>query len=109
MNNMTSGMQLVQDSMNKLMQMQMEREVTGGTKRPATTVPSPTNPMTSPVRRQRTQNSTTLESLITQDSDTTFDYDITSEMDHLPTQMNKPSQSTATAKEQERAEKGGER
>ena len=109
MNTMTSSMQMVQESMTQLMKMQMERDAVGGTKRPATNIPSPTNPIKSPLRRQRTQQSTTIEPLITQDSETAFDYNITSEMDHTPTQINTPSQPTAKAKEQERAEKGGER
>ena len=106
MNTMTTGMQQVQNSMLQLMKMQMEKEG-GGTKRAATSIPSPTNPITSPIRRQRIQHPNQLDSLITQDSETTFDYNITSEMDHTPTQINKPSQSTANAKEQESAEMGG--
>ena len=109
MNTMTTGMQHVQDSMTKLMQMQMEREGNGGTKRDASNIPSPTSSIKSPLRRQRIQHPPELDTLITQEGDINQDNQTTSfEMDHSPTQSNTPSQ-TANAKEQKRAEKGGER
>ena len=107
LNMMTTGMQQVQDSMTKLMQMQVDRDGMGGTKRPASTTTSPTNTLKSPQRRQKVQNRPDLDPLITQDNDDDYETQHNSEMDHSPTQSNKPSPTTANAKEQERAEEGG--
>ena len=88
----------------------MEREGTGGTKRDASNIPSPTSAIKSPLRRQRIQHPPELDTLITQEGEPNHDTQTTSfEMDHSPTQSNKPSQNTANAIEHERAEKGGER
>ena len=106
MNIMTTGIQQLQETMQKMMKMQMEREGTGGTKRSAPTLPSFLDPITSPMRKQRLQVPSRLEQTITQDSE--MNYDSTSEMAHQPPQIQISSLNPADANEQDSAEEGGE-
>ena len=107
MNTMTTGMNMLQETLQKMMTMQMEREAKGGgMKRTASSFPSITEATKSPARRQRIQHPIN-EQLITQDSDMNLDYP-TSETAHKPTQIQIPTHLTATAEEQESAEEGGE-
>ena len=108
MNIMMTGMQQLQATMQQMMQMQMEREGIGGTKRSAPNIPLMQDPMTSPTRKQRLQHPRPPEQLITQDSEMTSETSTISEMAHIPPQIHQSSQPTAAAKERKIAEEGGE-
>ena len=106
MNTMTTGMQQLQETMHKMMRMQMEREGQGGMKRPAPAINSKIDPLQSPSRR-RLQQLTVNEQLITQDSEMNVEYP-TPERTHRSSQDSESSLPTANAKEQASAEDGGE-
>ena len=109
MTTMTAGMNMLQDTMQRMMKMQMEKEGMGGMKRPPPSPPTLTQPITSPSQRQRLQHQESTDQLITQDSDMNMNLDYqTSEMAHTPTQIIPPTHPAAIAEEQESAEEGGE-
>ena len=87
-NNISSGMQQVQDSMSMMMQMYMEKELPSGVKRPAPNISNDNGHMKSPQRRQRMQQIDTNETLITQESINGSNVDDDLDMAHIPHQSN---------------------
>ena len=85
-NDMTTSMQQVQESMNMMMQMYMEREAPSGVKRPAPKEITMMEARPSPQRRQRKQSSNKNDTLITQESVKETNYDSDSDMAHKPNQ-----------------------
>ena len=84
MNNMTTGMNQVQESINMMMKMYMDRDTQGGNKRSAPNSNETTAVMPSPQRRQRMQNKDTL---ITQESITGIHLEQNIDMAHKPSQL----------------------
>ena len=85
-NEMTTSMQQVQESINMMMQMYMEKEPPSGIKRSASKGQTPMDAIPSPHRRQRKQLTNNNDTLITQESVKEINYDSDSDMAHKPNQ-----------------------